>query len=51
MRHDKSTTHKFKDMDARIDAINIGVNGPIIVDTLIRQIEPPFIERVMGVRV
>ena len=50
-RRDKSTTQKFKDLDARIDAINTSVNAPVTVDTLISQTEPPFIERVMKVRV
>ncbi|GFS43666.1 hypothetical protein Acr_00g0086310 [Actinidia rufa] len=33
------------------DAINYGINAPVTVNALIRQIEPPFIERVMRVRV
>ena len=47
---DKSTTQKFKDFDARIDAINIDTNAPVTVDALIRQIEPQFTERVMKVK-
>ncbi|GFS43540.1 hypothetical protein Acr_00g0085640 [Actinidia rufa] len=51
-RHrDKSITQKIKDMDTRIDAINTGAHAPIIVDALIKQTEPPFIDRVMRVRV
>ena len=51
-RHrDKSTTQKIKDLDARINAIKIGTNALIIVDALIKQIDPPFTDRVMRVRV
>ena len=50
-RSDKSTYIKFKDLDARIDAINISINAPVTVDALIKQIEPPFTKRVMRVRV
>ena len=46
-----STEQKFKDLDAWIDAIDIGVKAIIIVDALIRQTETPFIERGMRVRV
>ena len=48
---DKSTTQKIKDLDARIDAINTDTNAPITMYALIRQIEPPFTDRVMKVRV
>ncbi|GFZ18505.1 hypothetical protein Acr_27g0002440 [Actinidia rufa] len=33
---DKSTTQKIKDLDVRIDAINMGVNTPVTIDFLIR---------------
>lgn len=46
-----STEQKFKDLDARIDTINTGVNAPITVDALIKQPKPPFTEWVMEVRV
>ncbi|GFZ05054.1 hypothetical protein Acr_17g0006260 [Actinidia rufa] len=36
---------EIKDLDARIDAINTGMNALVTVDTLIKQIEPPFTER------
>ncbi|GFY87395.1 hypothetical protein Acr_05g0010340 [Actinidia rufa] len=48
---EKSTSQKIRDLDARLDAINTGTNAPVIVDTLIRQIEPPFTERVLRARV
>ena len=32
-----SSEHKFKDLDAQIDAINTDVNALVIVDALIRQ--------------
>ena len=44
-RPGKSTTERIRDLDAKIDAINIGANALVIVDTLIRQTEPPFIEK------
>ncbi|GFZ05554.1 hypothetical protein Acr_17g0011260 [Actinidia rufa] len=50
-RCDKFTTQKIKDLNAQIDAINTGANASVTVDTLIRQTEPPFTERVMKVRV
>ena len=37
-----STEQKFKDLNARIDAIDTGIKEPITVDALIRQIEPPI---------
>ncbi|GFS38115.1 hypothetical protein Acr_00g0055790 [Actinidia rufa] len=49
-RRDKSTTQKIKDLDAHIDTINTDTNS-ITMDTLIRQTEPPFTERVMRTRV
>ena len=49
--HDKSTTQKNKDLDARIDAINIDVKAPVTVDALIRQKNSPFTERMMRLRV
>ena len=51
-RHqEKSTTQKIKDLETKIDAINTSANAPVIVDALIKQIEPPFTDRVMKVRV
>ena len=35
-RDDVLTKYKFKYLDTRIDAINTGVNTPILVDALIR---------------
>ena len=37
---DVSTEQKFKDLDARIDAINSVVNSLVTVDALIRKTEP-----------
>ncbi|GFY92634.1 hypothetical protein Acr_08g0010300 [Actinidia rufa] len=48
---DKSTSQKIRDLDARLDAINTGTNAPVIVDTLIRQTEPPFTGRVLRARI
>ena len=45
--HSVSIEQKFKDLDARIDVINTGVNAPVTVDALIKQTEPPFTKRVM----
>ena len=39
------------DLDTKINAINIGENILVTVDTLISQIEPPFTKRVMRTRV
>ena len=51
-RHrEKSTTQKIKDLDAQIDAINSSANAQAIVDALIKQIEPPFMDRVMKVKI
>ncbi|GFY95417.1 hypothetical protein Acr_10g0008020 [Actinidia rufa] len=47
----KSTSQKIRDLDARLDAINIGINALVTVDTLIRQTEPPFTERVLRARI
>ncbi|GFY95082.1 hypothetical protein Acr_10g0004670 [Actinidia rufa] len=47
---DKSTSQKIRDLDARLDAINTGTNAPVTVDTVIRQTEPSFIERVLRAR-
>ncbi|GFY95333.1 hypothetical protein Acr_10g0007180 [Actinidia rufa] len=47
---DKSITQKIRDLDAHIDAINTSASVPVTVDALIRQIEPPFIERIMRTR-
>ncbi|GFZ12739.1 hypothetical protein Acr_23g0011240 [Actinidia rufa] len=38
-------------MDARLDAINTGGGVPVTVDTLVRQTEPPFTERILRARV
>ncbi|GFZ18658.1 hypothetical protein Acr_27g0003970 [Actinidia rufa] len=46
-----STTQKIKDLDAQIDAINIGASVPITVEALIRQIEPPFTDKVIKAKV
>ena len=47
-RHlDGSITQKIRDLDARIDAINVGASVPVTVDALIKQTESPFMERVM----
>ncbi|GFZ02072.1 hypothetical protein Acr_15g0006810 [Actinidia rufa] len=46
-----STEQKFKDLDPQIEAINTGVNAPVTMDLLIRQTEPPFIERVIRAEV
>ncbi|XP_057484602.1 uncharacterized protein LOC130770973 [Actinidia eriantha] len=46
-----STSQKIRDLDARLDAINTGVGVPITVDTLVRQTEPPFTERILRARV
>ncbi|GFY80793.1 hypothetical protein Acr_01g0006020 [Actinidia rufa] len=43
----KSTSQKFRDLDARLDAINTGTSAPVTVDTLIKQTEPPFTERIL----
>ncbi|XP_057485073.1 uncharacterized protein LOC130771473 [Actinidia eriantha] len=43
----KSTSQKIRDLDARLDAINTGTSAPVTVDTLIRQTEPPFTERIL----
>ena len=47
----KSITRRIRDLDAKIDAINIGANAPVIVDTLIRQTKPPLTERIMRTRI
>ncbi|GFS43263.1 hypothetical protein Acr_00g0084440 [Actinidia rufa] len=44
---EKSTSQKIRDLDARLDAINTGMNAPVTVDTLVRQTDPPFTERVV----
>ncbi|GFZ06509.1 hypothetical protein Acr_18g0006790 [Actinidia rufa] len=48
---DKSTSQKIRDLDARLDAINTGMNAPVTVDTLIRQTEPPFTGRILRARI
>ncbi|GFZ16740.1 hypothetical protein Acr_26g0000100 [Actinidia rufa] len=42
--------HLAKLWTQRIDAIHTGTNAPITVDTLIRQTEPPFTDRVIKVK-
>ncbi|GFS44295.1 hypothetical protein Acr_00g0089550 [Actinidia rufa] len=42
-----TTSQKIRDLDARLDAINMGVGIPVTMDTLIRQTEPPFMERIL----
>ncbi|GFS34966.1 hypothetical protein Acr_00g0037010 [Actinidia rufa] len=37
--------------DPELDAINTGTNAPITVDALVRQIDPPFMERVLRTRI
>ncbi|GFY90928.1 hypothetical protein Acr_07g0011240 [Actinidia rufa] len=46
-----STSQKIRDLDARLDAINTGASAPITMDTLIRQTELPFMERILRARV
>ncbi|GFZ21704.1 hypothetical protein Acr_29g0008660 [Actinidia rufa] len=48
---DKSTSQKIQDLDARLDAINTGMNAPVTMDTLIKQTEPPFTERILRARI
>ncbi|GFZ18398.1 hypothetical protein Acr_27g0001370 [Actinidia rufa] len=48
---DKSTSQKIRDLDARLDAINTGTNAPVTVDTLIKQTEAPFTERILRARI
>ncbi|XP_057463267.1 uncharacterized protein LOC130753292 [Actinidia eriantha] len=45
------TSQKIRNLDARLDAINTGVGVPITVDTLVRQTEPPFTERILRAKV
>ncbi|GFS39997.1 hypothetical protein Acr_00g0066070 [Actinidia rufa] len=39
------TSQKTRDLDTRLDAINTKTSALVIVDALIRQIEPPFTKR------
>ncbi|GFY87355.1 hypothetical protein Acr_05g0009940 [Actinidia rufa] len=48
---DKSTSQRIRDLDARLNAINTRTNAPVTVDTLVRQTDPPFTERVLGARI
>ncbi|GFS38889.1 hypothetical protein Acr_00g0059990 [Actinidia rufa] len=48
---DKSTSQKIRDLDARLDAINTGAGAPVTVDTLIKQTEPPFTERILRAQI
>ncbi|GFS33070.1 hypothetical protein Acr_00g0026170 [Actinidia rufa] len=51
-RHrEESTTQKIRYLDAKIDAINTGASTPITIDSLIKQTDPPFTERIMRTRV
>ncbi|GFY97621.1 hypothetical protein Acr_12g0001620 [Actinidia rufa] len=47
----KSTSQKIRELDAQLDAINTGTNAPVTVDTLVRQTDPPFTERVLRARI
>ncbi|GFS36147.1 hypothetical protein Acr_00g0044360 [Actinidia rufa] len=47
----KSTCQKFRDLDARLNAINTGTSAPVTVDTLIKQTELPFIEWILRARI
>ena len=52
LRHrDSSTSQKLKDLDTRLDAINIGASALMTIDALIKQTEPPFTRRVIRIRV
>ncbi|GFS31411.1 hypothetical protein Acr_00g0017140 [Actinidia rufa] len=45
-RHlEESTTQKIRDLNAKIDAINIGASAPVTIDALIRQTVPPVHEK------
>ncbi|GFZ16472.1 hypothetical protein Acr_25g0008810 [Actinidia rufa] len=48
---DKSTSQKIRDLDARLDAINTGTNAPVTVDTLVKQTDPSFTERILRARI
>ncbi|GFZ19285.1 hypothetical protein Acr_27g0010240 [Actinidia rufa] len=48
---DKSTSQRIRDLDARLDAINTRTNALVTVDTLVRQTDPLFTERVLGARI
>ena len=48
---DDSTSQKIRDLDAHLNAINIGAGAPVTVDALIKQTEPPFIGKVMKAKV
>ncbi|XP_057481960.1 uncharacterized protein LOC130768867 [Actinidia eriantha] len=41
---------KIRDLDARLNAINTGAGVLVTVDTLLRQTEPPFTERILRAR-
>ncbi|GFY93767.1 hypothetical protein Acr_09g0002130 [Actinidia rufa] len=43
----RSTSQKIRDLDAQLDAINTGTCALVTVDTLIRQTEPPFTQRIL----
>ncbi|GFZ01038.1 hypothetical protein Acr_14g0006730 [Actinidia rufa] len=46
-----SISQKIRDLDTRLDAINTGAGVLVTVDTLVRQTEPPFTERILRARV
>ena len=46
-----STSQKIRDLDARLDAINTGACILVTVDTLVRQTEPPFTQRILRARI
>ncbi|GFZ20082.1 hypothetical protein Acr_28g0007870 [Actinidia rufa] len=49
---DKSTSQKIRDLDARLDAYStLEQVPPVTVDTLIKQTEPPFTERILRARI
>ncbi|GFZ16809.1 hypothetical protein Acr_26g0000790 [Actinidia rufa] len=50
-RRDISTTQKIRDLDACIDAINMGTSVPVTMDALIKQTDHLFTERVMRTQV
>ncbi|GFY91230.1 hypothetical protein Acr_07g0014260 [Actinidia rufa] len=50
-RSQNISANRIRDLDARLDAINTGTNAPVTVDTLIKQTEPPFTERILRARI
>ncbi|GFY81140.1 hypothetical protein Acr_01g0009490 [Actinidia rufa] len=47
----RTTAPKIRDLDACLNAINMGVGVPVTVDALVRQTEPPFTARILRARV